>query len=66
MHTDLIGYIAGLSMSMSTQNTVSAANMAMLNKTMESAEAEGARLVEALEQLPPPANGVGSLLDVRA
>ncbi len=66
MYSDITAYIAGLSMSMSTQSVASAVNMAMLDKTMESAQAEGARLVEAIEQLPPPVNGVGSLLDVRA
>lgn len=67
MHTDLIAYISQLSTSMATQNVASAVNTAMLSKTMDAAEAEGARLVESLEQLSPSMpNGVGSLLDVRA
>lgn len=68
MDQGLTGYIAQLSMYMSQQSAVNGASMKMLTKTMDAAKTEGSQLIEAIQEIPPPAetSGTGSLLDVRA
>ncbi|MBD5080844.1 MAG: putative motility protein [Ruminococcaceae bacterium] len=63
---DMISSIAALSMDMAQQNVQSAASLKMFKNIMDSQEAASAQMVEAIEQIPMPTEGVGSLLDVRA
>ena len=63
---DLTSYIAAMSIGMAQQNAQTAFSIGMLKNSMESAEAVSAQLIEAMESVPMPSSGVGSLLDVRA
>ncbi len=63
---DYVSYIAALSVNMAQQNVQSAASLKMFKNMMDSQEVAGAQMVEAIEQIPAPTEGVGSLLDVRA
>lgn len=63
---DIISSIAALSMDMAQQNVQSAASLKMFKNIMDSQEAASAQMVEAIEQIPMPTEGIGSLLDVRA
>ncbi len=63
---DMISSIAALSMDMAQQNVQSAASLKMFKNIMDSQEAASAQMVEAIEQIPMPTEGIGSLLDVRA
>ena len=63
---DMITSIAALSMDMAQQNVQSTASLKMFKSIMDSQEAASAQMVEAIEQIPMPTEGVGSLLDVRA
>ena len=63
---DYVSYIAALSVNMAQQNVQSAASLKMFKNMMDSQEAAGAQMVEAIEQIPASTEGVGSLLDVRA
>lgn len=63
---DYVSYIAALSVNMAQQNVQSAASLKMFKNMMDSQETAGAQMVEAIEQIPAPTEGVGSLLDVRA
>ncbi len=65
---DYTMYIAALSTQMSMQNVQSAASMKILSNIMDSQEAAGAQMVEAIQESAPPmaSSGVGSLLDVYA
>ena len=63
---DLTSYIANVSMSMAQSNALNGASAAMLKKTMESAEAQGASAVNLIESASiPPAGSKGHLLDIR-
>ncbi|MDE6723986.1 MAG: YjfB family protein [Ruminiclostridium sp.] len=63
---DMISSIAALSMDMAQQNVQSAASLKMFKNIMDSQEVASAQMVEAIEQIPMPTEGIGSLLDVRA
>lgn len=63
---DMVSSIAALSMDMAQQNVQSAASLKMFKNIMDSQEAASAQMVEAIEQIPMPTEGIGSLLDVRA
>lgn len=63
---DLSSYIAAMSIGMAQQNVQTAVSIGMLKNSMESFEAANAQLIEAMESVPMPSSGVGSLLDVRA
>lgn len=63
---DYVSYIAAMSVNMSQQNVQTAASLKMVKNMMDSQEAMGAQMVEAIESIPMPGEGVGSLLDVRA
>lgn len=63
---DYVSYIAALSVNMAQQNVQTAASLKMFKNMMDSQEAAGAQMVEAIEQIPAPTEGIGSLLDVRA
>lgn len=63
---DYVSYIAAMSVNMSQQNVQTAASLKMVKNMMDSQEAMGAQMVEAIESIPMPTEGVGSLLDVRA
>lgn len=63
---DMVSSIAALSMDMAQQNVQSAASLKMFKNIMDSQEAASAQMVEAIEQIPMPSEGIGSLLDVRA
>lgn len=62
----LTSYIASLSMNMAQASVQSNASVKMLKNTIDSAQSSGAQLIETLNDIPAPAAGVGSLLDVRA
>lgn len=63
---DMVSSIAALSIDMAQQNVQSAASLKMFKNIMDSQEAASAQMVEAIEQIPMPTEGIGSLLDVRA
>mgnify|MGYP001078030863 CR=1 FL=1 len=63
---DYVSAIASMSMEMAMQNVQSAASLKMFSNVMDSQEAASAQLIEAIESVPMPTEGVGSLLDVRA
>lgn len=63
---DMVSSIAALSMDMAQQNLLSAASLKMFRNVMDSQEAVSAQMVQAIESVPMPSSGVGSLLDVRA
>ncbi len=63
---DYVSYIAALSVNMAQQNVQSAASLKMFKNIMDSQEVAGAQMVEAIEEIPMPSEGIGSLLDVRA
>ena len=62
----LTGFIAAVSMDMSQYNVQSQASLALLKNTMNSQEAASERIIEDLSKMAPPADGHGSLMDVRA
>lgn len=63
---DMVSSIAALSMDMAQQNLLSAASLKMFKNVMDSQEAVSAQMVQAIESVPMPDSGIGSLLDVRA
>lgn len=63
---DYVSAIAAMSVDMSLQSAQSAASLKMFRNVMDSQEAASAQLIDAIESVPMPAEGVGSLLDVRA
>ena len=63
---DFTSVIAAASMDLSQYNVQTAVSLGLLKNSMESAEAVNAQLIEAMESIPMPSSGVGSLLDVRA
>ena len=62
----ITGYIAALSMSTSLQSVQNGASLKILKNVMNGAEEAGAKLVESLGEIPQAAEGIGSLLDVKA
>lgn len=63
---DYVSTIAAMSVNMGLQNVQSAASLKMFTNMMDNQEAASAQLIDAIESVPMPASGVGSLLDVRA
>ena len=63
---DYVSAIAAMSVSMGLQQAQSAVSMKMVSNIMDNQEAASAQLIEAIESVPTPSSGVGSLLDVRA
>lgn len=63
---DYVSAIAAMSVNMCLQNVQSAASLKMFTNMMDNQEAASAQLIDAIESVPMPASGVGSLLDVRA
>lgn len=63
---DYVSAIAAMSVNMSLQNVQSAASLKMFTNMMDTQEAASAQLIDAIESVPMPSSGVGSLLDVRA
>lgn len=63
---DFTSLLAAASMNYAQYNVQTAVSLGVLKNSMESAEAVSAQLIEAMESVPMPSSGVGSLLDVRA
>ncbi len=64
---DLTSYIASVSMSMAQSNLATSVSTAMLSKTIDAVETEGAGVVNMLNSAElPPAGVTGHLLNVRA
>ena len=58
--------LAAMSIGLSQSDTASQVSLALLKNTMDSQEAAGARIIEDLSEMAPPADGRGALLDIRA
>lgn len=60
---DINTYIAGVAMSMAQSSTAQSVSTAMLSKTLDSIESQGAQIVDMISQLPP-AGAKGHLLNI--
>lgn len=63
---DYISAMAAMSVNLGLQSVQSAASLKLFTNIMDSQEAASAQLIDAIEDVPMPSSGVGSLLDVRA
>ncbi len=59
---DLTGYIAALSVSMSSYKVQQSTDLAVMKKAMQTQEAAATNLIETIASVPPPQEG---LLDIR-
>lgn len=62
----ITGYIAQLSMNMAQYSVQSQVSTGMLKNVMDSQEAASMKLIDSLQTVIPPADGRGTVLDVRA
>ena len=63
---DYVSAMAAMSVNLGLQSVQSAASLKLFTNIMDSQEAASAQLIDAIESVPMPSSGVGSLLDVRA